>query len=109
MNCRPLDEKSPYKPRNLVQIEAESLKLRTENKMFEGEFMQGDGGPGSVKIHIRQVGGSGGGSAEATAGAPGDVVTDEDLEDERESVNWPTRPSKQREPFKPLMDPEVGN
>ena len=47
IECKPLDEKTPYKPRNLIQLEAESLKLRSE-KMFEGNFMQGDT-PGKKK------------------------------------------------------------
>ena len=41
IECTPTDEKSPYKPRNLIQMEADSLRLRSE-KMFEGEFIQGD-------------------------------------------------------------------
>ena len=61
--------------------------------MYEGNFMQGDT-PGSVKIEIKQV-------------RPGDI-SDDDLEDETEQYkdeNWQS--STKREPFKPLMDPQV--
>lgn len=108
VDCRPLDpESTPYKPRNLVQLEAESLKLRTLEDRYEGEFLQGDAGPGSVKIEIRPVAPGG--------GLGGDSVTDEDVEDaldaqqQNRPENWPERgpDNPQREPFKPLMDPEV--
>jgi hypothetical protein len=104
VDCRPLNDQSPYKPRNLIQIEAESLKLRTSGKMFEGDFMQGDAGPGSVRIEIKPVGAvSGVGGVED---AEDELFSDEDLEDAHSSKNWPER-GAQREPFKPLMDPEV--
>lgn len=45
IECKPLNAKTPYKPRDLIQLEADSLKLRSE-KMFEGDFMQGNNGPG---------------------------------------------------------------
>ena len=70
VDCRPLDpNNTPYKPRNLVQLEAESLKLRTLEDRYEGEFLQGDNGPGSVKIEIRPVMPGG--------GVGGDSITDE--------------------------------
>lgn len=107
VDCRPLDDSTtPYKPRNLVQLEAESLKLRTLEDRYEGEFLQGDAGPGSVKIEIRPVMPGG--------GIGGDSITDEDVEDaldaqQNRPENWPERGpnNPQREPFKPLMDPEV--
>lgn len=87
-------------------MEAESLKLRTLEDRYEGEFLQGDAGPGSVKIEIRPVMPGG--------GIGGDSITDEDVEDaldaqQNRPENWPERGpnNPQREPFKPLMDPEV--
>ena len=87
-------------PRNLLQLETESLKLRTSERMFEGEFKQGDR-PGSVRIEIKPV----------QPGGLGEDLTDEDLDSEADSYhnkeeNWP--PAKNyRQDFKPLMDPEV--
>lgn len=95
VDCTPADADTPIKPRDLVKLEAESLRLRSE-KMFEGEFMQGNAGPGSVRIEIKEV----------QPTTPHD--TDEDLEEDAAKFhdqNWPRTMS--REPFKPLMDPEV--
>ena len=54
INCKPANEKAASKPLNLVALEAESLRLRSE-KMFQAELYQGDGGPGSVRIEIKPV------------------------------------------------------
>lgn len=40
VDCRPADEMSSSKPLNLLKIEAESIKLRSEN-LFEAEFIPG--------------------------------------------------------------------
>ncbi|TRY68484.1 hypothetical protein TCAL_01386 [Tigriopus californicus] len=96
IECKPRNSKTPYKPRDLIQLEADSLKLRSE-KMFEGDFMQGNNGPGSVKIEIKPV---------KTSGVAD--ISDEDLDDETVAYkddNWP-QPAP-RAPFKPLMDPKV--
>ncbi len=42
IDCRPLDDRTPQKPKSLVKLENESVMLRTHNKAFEGEFMQGN-------------------------------------------------------------------
>ena len=54
INCKPANEKSATKPLNMIAMEAESLKLRSE-KMYQAELFQGDSGPGSVRIEIKQV------------------------------------------------------
>lgn len=41
INCKPTNEKSPTKPKQLQELEEESQKLRSE-KMFQGNFMQGN-------------------------------------------------------------------
>ena len=42
IDCKPLNEASPYKPKKLLQLETESLQLRTEK--LEGHFMTGTNG-----------------------------------------------------------------
>ena len=41
ITCRPDNEETPYKPKSMLEMEVESLRLRSE-RMFEGNFMQGD-------------------------------------------------------------------
>lgn len=94
IKCESMDEETPYKPKELIKLEAESLKLRSE-KMFEGNFMQGET-PGSVKIEIRPV-------------DPDGDFDDDDLNqevDRHRDANWPDQASH-RQPIKPLMDPEI--
>ncbi len=94
INCRPANAKTASKPLNLIAMEAESLKLRSE-KMFQAELFQGDKGPGSVRIEIKPVNPTGSANVHAEE--------EEDLENNDQ--NWPQKP--ERQPMKPLMDPEV--
>lgn len=92
IGCRPVSEISPRKPKMLQDIETESIKLRSE-KMFEAHMMGGSK-PGQVKIEIKPV--------------QIDNVDEEELAEaikEAKSSLWKTGSS--REPFKPLMDPQV--
>jgi len=92
IGCRPVSEISPRKPKLLQEIETESIKLRSE-KMFEAHMMGGSK-PGQVKIEIKPV--------------KIDNVDEEELAEaakEAKSSLWKTGSS--REPFKPLMDPQV--
>jgi len=88
ITCRPLGE-GPLKrkPVKLSQLEIDGLKLRSE-KMFEAHLSGGDG-PGHVKIEIKPV-----------------KVDGEELEElvEIKEGRWK---ETVREPFKPLMDPQV--
>merc|ERR1719204_1932014 len=88
ITCRPLGE-GPLKrkPVKLSQLEIDGLKLRSE-KMFEAHMSGGDG-PGQVKIEIKPV-----------------KVDSEELDDllEDKEGRWK---ETVREPFKPLMDPQV--
>lgn len=54
INCKPANEETSTKPQNLLEMEAESMKLRSE-KMYQAEMFQGDKGPGSVRIEIKPV------------------------------------------------------
>ena len=58
INCQPASENAATKPLNMIAMEAESLKLRSE-KMYQAELFQGDSGPGSVRIEIKPVGNEG--------------------------------------------------
>ena len=51
---KPANDRAATKPLNLLAMEAESLKLRSE-KMYQAELFQGDQGPGSVRIEIKPV------------------------------------------------------
>jgi len=97
INCKPANEKSATKPLNMIAMEAESLKLRNE-KMYQAELFQGDSGPGSVRIEIKPV------VAEGTT-VPNPAATPNSEEDPNKFENWPEQ--TQRQPMKPLMDPEV--
>jgi len=78
-------------------MEAESLKLRSE-KMYQAELFQGDSGPGSVRIEIKPVVAEG---ATIPKTSPSPNVE----EDANKVENWPEQ--TQRQPMKPLMDPQV--
>ena len=80
------------KPVKLAQLEQESLKMRTE-KMMEAHMTQGDL-PGQVKIEIKPV----------QTDTELDVDTTDDLQDTIKDSQWK---ATNRQPFKPLMDPEV--
>ena len=86
INCKPANSQTATKPLNLIAMEAESLKFRSQ-KMFEADLSQGDKGPGSVRIEIKPV------QFEGT--------TEDDLEDDRSRTsqnkdeNWPESPQRQ--------------
>lgn len=98
INCQPMEEDQTIKPKKLQDIEMEGLKLRTES-MLEAHMTAGDK-PGQVKIEIRPV---------KNQAQELEVDIDE-LESVKETINrfkdsqWKT---VNRQPFKPLMDPEV--
>ena len=83
----------PVKPSKLSQLELESLKLRSE-KMLEAHMSQGDF-PGQVKIEIKPV--------QPDTEVDGDTTDDVEEQETKES-QWK---AVTRQPFKPLMDPEV--
>ena len=89
IQCKPANEKTASKPLNLLAMEAESLKLRSE-KMYQAELFQGDQGPGSVRIEIKPV-------------SPDGNSLEEDMENK--DSNWPTQVPRQAP--KPLVDPQV--
>ena len=126
----------------MIAMEAESLKLRSE-KMYQAELFQGDSGPGSVRIEIKQVKADSEGeiiilacllfwkrensnffSIESwlilfiviyaiflllilffKAKVPSPTTTPSTEEDQNKVENWPEQ--TQRQPMKPLMDPQV--
>jgi len=108
INCQPLSVEQTWKPKRLQQIEIDSLKLRAEGAL-EAHMTPGDK-PGQVKIEIRPVGHS-------TATQAPDKDLDIDLEDsfkDLDSVKDTIKRLKEsqwkasnKQPFKPLMDPEV--
>jgi len=92
IGCRPAEETVARKPKKLQELETESIKLRSE-KMFEAH-MSGGNKPGQVKIEIKEV--------------KIDNVDEEELENAREKEkeeHWTG--GDKRQPFKPLMDPQV--
>jgi len=88
--CRPHGQGAlKRKPERLARLEIDGLKLRSE-KMFEkleAHLSSGEGAGKAVKIDIRPV-----------------PVEGEEAEVEASSGQWK---ETVREPFKPLMDPEV--
>jgi len=84
--CRPLGQGLKRKPERLTRLEIDGLKLRSE-KLFEAHLSSGEGPGKAVKIEIRPV-----------------PVEGEQAEVEATSGQWK---ETVREPFKPLMDPEV--
>jgi len=88
VTCRPVAEGQARKPAKLTGIEVDSLKLRTE-KMLEAHMSGGDK-PGQVKIEIRPV--------------EVDIEGIDGAEDLIKEGQWK---ETKREPFKPLMDPQV--
>jgi len=108
INCQPLSEEQTWKPKRLQQIEVDSLKLRAEGAL-EAHMIPGDK-PGQVKIEIRPVGHSVG-----TPAPEKDLDVDEldsfkDLDSVKDTIKrikesqWK---ASNKQPFKPLMDPEV--
>merc|ERR1719341_33349 len=97
ISCRPIQPNSGAKPADLVAMEVEGVKLRNE-RMWEAHMRGGDK-PGQVKIEIR----------------PADPHSNPLLEDEEiEELIKLSNKAKQeawketnRQPIKPLMDPEV--
>lgn len=89
INCKPANSQSATKPLNLIAMEAESLKFRSQ-KMFEADLSQGDKGPGSVRIEIKPV----------------SFVEDDEEDLKNKDENWPETPQRQL-PNKPLVDPKI--
>ena len=83
------------KPSKLSKLEQESLKLRSE-KMLEAHLSQGDL-PGQVKIEIKPV----------QTDTEEDVDARDDLQDKIDKIKDSQWKETNRQPFKPLMDPEV--
>lgn len=98
ITCRPVNPTSGPKPADLLALEVEGVKLRNE-RMWEAHMRGGDK-PGQVKIEIRP------------ADPHSTVLEDEEIEQlikltnkaKEDSVAWK---GTNREPFKPLMDPQV--
>lgn len=97
ISCRPIQPNSGAKPADLVAMEVEGVKLRNE-RMWEAHMRGGDK-PGQVKIEIR----------------PADPHSNPLLEDEEieELIKLSNKAKEEawketnRQPIKPLMDPEV--
>jgi len=94
ISCRPVGEGQSRKPARLTRIEVESLKLRSE-RLLEAHLSGGDK-PGQVKIEIRPV----------QVDIDG-IEGEEDLQDTIDRIKEGQWKGSKREPFKPLMDPEV--
>jgi len=94
VTCRPVAEGQSRKPAKLTKIEVESLKLRSE-RLLEAHLSGGDK-PGQVKIEIRPV-------QVDIEGIDGE----EDLQDTIDRIKEGQWKESKREPFKPLMDPQV--
>jgi len=88
VSCRPLGGVK-NKPAKLSELELEGLKIRSR-QMFETHVSSGDR-PGQVRIEVKPV------NIEAVEEAIGEVI-------EKESLHWK---ESNRQPFKPLMDPQV--
>jgi len=95
VSCSPVTEGQPLKPVKLAKLELDSLKLRTEN-MLEAHVSQGNL-PGQVKVEIKPV------------NIDGEVDLDamDDLQDTVDRIKESQWKATDRQPFKPLMDPEV--
>jgi len=86
ISCRPMDG-GKAKPARLSQLELEGLKIRSK-QMFETHVTSGDK-PGQVRIEIKPV----------------NIEVDEgEVVDEVKEGQWK---EETRQPFKPLMDPQV--
>lgn len=92
--CRPVSEAQPRKPAKLTKIEVDSLKLRSE-RLLEAHLSGGEK-PGQVKIEIRPV----------QVDIDG-IDGEEDLQDTIDRIKEGQWKGSKREPFKPLMDPQV--
>jgi len=94
VTCRPVSENQPRKPAKLTKIEVDSLKLRSE-RLLEAHLSGGEK-PGQVKIEIRPV----------QVDIDG-IDGEEDLQDTIDRIKEGQWKGSKREPFKPLMDPQV--
>jgi len=94
ITCRPVAEGQARKPVKLTKMEVDSIKLRAE-KMLEAHMSGGDK-PGQVKIEIRPV------EVDITG-----IDGAEDLQDTIDKIKEGQWRETKREPFKPLMDPQV--
>jgi len=94
ISCRPLEEGQARKPAKLTKLEIESLKLRSE-RLLEAHLSGGDK-PGQVKIEIRPV----------QVDIEG-IEGDEELRETIDRIKEGQWKESKREPFKPLMDPQV--
>lgn len=103
ISCTPSGKNSASKPRDLVDLESESARLRSE-RMWEAHMRGGDK-PGQVRIEIKPVPGGGGGGVEEVD------LLDQDEEELRQLLKSKFKEkswrASNREPVKPLMDPEV--
>ena len=95
MSCQPMTADQPVKPSKLSKLEMEGLKLRSE-KMLEAHMSPGDL-PGQVKIEIKPV----------QTDTEVDVDSMDDLHDTIDRIKESQWKTTNRQPFKPLMDPEV--
>lgn len=94
VSCRPVAEGQSRKPAKLTKLEVDSLKLRSE-RLLEAHLSGGDK-PGQVKIEIRPV-------QVDIEGIDGE----EDLQETIDRIKEGQWKASKREPFKPLMDPQV--
>jgi len=94
ISCRPVAEGQSRKPAKLTKMEVDSLKLRSE-RLLEAHLSGGDK-PGQVKIEIRPV-------EVDIEGIDGQ----EDLQETIDRIREGQWKESKREPFKPLMDPQV--
>lgn len=101
VNCRPAAENTATKPLDLIVMEAEALKLRSE-KMFQADMFQGDKGPGSVRIEIKPVVPEG---FEVVETSSANEVAADEAAQHRDS-NWPQHKLQEKE-AKRLVDPKV--
>jgi len=94
ISCRPVAQGQSRKPAKLTKMEVDSLKLRSE-RLLEAHLSGGDK-PGQVKIEIRPV----------QVDIDG-IDGEEDLQDTIDRIREGQWKETKREPFKPLMDPQV--
>eukprot|EP00092_Neocalanus_flemingeri_P090692 GFUD01114871.1.p1 GENE.GFUD01114871.1~~GFUD01114871.1.p1 ORF type:complete len:513 (+),score=176.78 GFUD01114871.1:136-1674(+) len=94
ISCRPVAEGQARKPAKLTKMEVDSLKLRSE-RLLEAHLSGGDK-PGQVKIEIRPV----------QVDIDG-IDGEEDLQETIDRIREGQWKESKREPFKPLMDPQV--
>jgi len=95
VSCSPVTDTQPVKPVKLAKLELESLKMRTEN-MLEAHVTEGNV-QGEVKIEIKPV----------QTNIEVDLDAMDDLQDTIDRIKESQWKATPRQPFKPLMDPEV--